>query len=120
MKTRYVLFLTAVAAGVAAVAPLKASDSVDGGKLHTLPKGTYQCALPGDAGGDAFKVVDTEGFRLVGGSTYTSADGKGVYLLRGKMLTFTRGPKKGQQLKRVSTNQLKRGKLTCTRLSAAS
>lgn len=117
MKTRYVFILTAFAAAVAAAAPLMAQDTPPGGMLATMPSGTYQCALPGDAGGKAFKIVEAEEFRLGGGSSYTDANGKGIYLLRGKTLTFTRGPRKGQQFERIGTNQLKRGKLTCTRLS---
>nr|WP_298927465.1 elongation factor P [uncultured Erythrobacter sp.] len=116
MKTRYVFILTAFAAAVAAAAPLMAQNEPAGGKLSTMPKGTYQCALPGDAGGKAFEVVKDEEFRLSGASSYTNAKGKGIYLLRGKTFTFTRGPKKGETFTRIGTNQLKRGKLICTRL----
>lgn len=125
MKTRYVFLLTAFAAGLAATAPIIAQDGpangeMAGGKLGTMPHGTYQCALPGDAAGKAFTVVKEEEFRLGAASSYTNANGKGIYLLRGKTFTFTRGPKKGQTFTRLGTNQLKRGKLICTRLGAGS
>ncbi|MCK0128542.1 elongation factor P [Erythrobacter sp. F6033] len=120
MKTRYVFFLTVFAAAVAAAAPMMAQNQLGGGKLATMPKGTYQCALPGDAAGKAIEVVKEEEFRLGAASSYTDAEGKGIYLLRGKKFTFTRGPKKGEQFTRVGTNQLKRGKLICTRLGGRS
>ncbi|MBV7259828.1 elongation factor P [Erythrobacter crassostreae] len=120
MKTRYIFLLTAFAAGVAAAAPMMAQDKPVGGKLTTMPHGTYQCALPGDVGGKAFDVVKEEEFRLGSASSYTNTAGKGIYLLRGKSLTFTRGPKKGERFSRVGTNQLKRGKLICTRLGGQS
>ncbi|TRD09994.1 elongation factor P [Erythrobacter insulae] len=120
MKTRYIFLLTAVAAAVAAAAPMMAQNTPAGGPLQTMPHGTYQCALPGDAGGDAFRVVKSEEFRLGASSSYSNADGNGIYLLKGKSLTFTRGPKKGEQFTRVGTNQLKRGKLICTRLGSGS
>lgn len=85
--------------------------------LKTMPHGVYQCALPGDAGGKAFDVQEGEGFRIRPSSGYTSPDGSGTYILRGSELTFTRGPKKGQRFERIGTNQLKRGKLICTRLT---
>lgn len=120
MKTRYVLLLTAVAAAVAAASPLAVQATPpSGGMLRTMPHGIYQCALPGDAGGKAFEVIDEEGFRIRPSSGYTSAEGSGTYILRGKELTFTRGPKKGERFERVGTNQLKRGKLLCTRLTGS-
>lgn len=117
MKTRYVFLLTAFAAVVAAVTPTVAQPSPpSGGMLRTMPHGVYQCALPGDAGGKAFEVQESEGFRIRPSSGYTSPEGSGTYILRGKELTFTRGPKKGERFTRIGTNQLKRDKLLCTRL----
>lgn len=120
MKTRYVLLLTGVAAGIAAVTPLMADAAPPppGGMLATMPHGTYQCALPGDALGKAFIVVEEEQFSIGTASSYRSAEGRGTYILRGEKLTFTRGPKKGETFERVGTNQLKRGKLLCTRLGS--
>lgn len=120
MKTSHVILLTAFAAALAAASPLLAQD---GRMLRTMPHGSYQCALPGDASGDAYKVVDQANFSIGTASRYTSAQGGGTYLLRGNELVFTRGPKKGQQFKRVGTNQLRKmnadgslGKLLCTKL----
>ena len=33
------------------------SGAQDGRPLRTLPHGVYQCALPGDAAGDAFETT---------------------------------------------------------------
>ncbi|MEM9500958.1 MAG: elongation factor P [Pseudomonadota bacterium] len=131
MKMRYVILLTAFAAALAATSPFaaKAQSNKDsaitprvGGMLRTMPRGTYQCALPGDAAGEAFEVVPEEQFRIGNASSYRTSAGRGTYLLRGNELTFTRGPKKDQRFRRVGTNQLQKlsdGKMTkliCTRL----
>ena len=135
MKFTHVLALTAFAAAIAAASPMLA-ETTDGekaraaipseGTLGTLLQGTYQCALPGDAAGAAFEEVKDEEFRIGAASKYRSAAGTGSYILRGKELTFTRGPKKGERFKRISTNQLRKldgdteTKLLCTRLSGNS
>lgn len=128
MKTRNVILLTAFAVAVAATTPMMAREQVPpppGGMLRTLPQGTYQCALPGDAAGKAFEIVSKEEFRIGAASRYSNAEGSGTYILRGDHLTFTGGPKKGQQYKRVGTNQLRKldGKVTtkllCTRLGSS-
>lgn len=123
MKTAHVLILTALAAAIAAAVP---SGAQDGRPLRTLPHGTYQCALPGDAQGEAFETVESEGFSIIPGSGYRDAKGvRGIYLLRGNELVFTSGPKKGQRFQRQGNNTLKRleasgeiGRLTCTRLGS--
>lgn len=125
MKTSHVLILTALAAAIAAAVPTGAQD---GRPLRTLLHGDYQCALPGDADGDAFETVESEGFRIIPGSGYRDAAGaRGLYLLRGDELVFTSGSKKGQRFRREGNNTLKRlkpdggiGRLTCTRLGSAS
>ncbi|MEO1731268.1 MAG: elongation factor P [Pseudomonadota bacterium] len=121
MKTSHVLILTAFAAVIAAAGPLIAQE---GRPLRTMPHGVYQCALPGDADGLAFEVVEAEAFKIKPASRYSNAQGVGTYLMRGKELVFTRGPKKGEEFQRVGTNQLQRmkddgsvGRLLCTRLS---
>ncbi|WP_298303077.1 elongation factor P [uncultured Erythrobacter sp.] len=95
-----------------------------GGMLRTMPHGVYECALSGDAGGSAYEVVATEGFRISTASRYTDDNGDGTYILRGNRLTFTAGPKNGQRFERVGQNQLrkvdvegKRSELLCTRLA---
>jgi hypothetical protein len=144
MKIRAVLLLTAFAAAAASVAPGEvhskqdravtppaasdeghSTDAPEGGMLRTMPHGTYQCALPGDAAGEAYLVVPAEGFRIGTASSYRSAQGIGTYLMRGRSLTFTRGPRKGERFYRLGDNQLQRvdadgtrSKLLCTRLGA--
>ncbi|MEM1197380.1 MAG: elongation factor P [Pseudomonadota bacterium] len=123
MKTTHVLMLTAFAALVAAAAPLVAQD---GRPLRTMPHGDYECALPGDADGLDYVVVEEEGFEISTASRYLITQGGGTYLMRGRELVFTSGPKKGEQFKRVGANQLQRiksdgslGRLRCTRLGSS-
>ena len=122
MKTSHVLILTAFAAVIAAAGPLIAQE---GRMLRTMPHGTYQRALPGDALGDAVQVMEAESFRITTASRYKSDAGSGTYLLRGRELTFTSGPRKGEQFRRIGNNQLQRigvdgepEKLRCTRLGS--
>jgi hypothetical protein len=127
MKTPHVILLTAGAAIIAASGPLLSQTRAPvpgGGMLRTLPHGDYECALPGDAAGDAYVVVEDEGFRISTASRYSSMLGDGTYILRGTALTFTRGPKNGDRYERVGENQLRkldangqRSALLCTRLS---
>ena len=138
MKTIHVILLTAFAAALAAGAPAfsmvehsgdGASDDAvplpPGGPLRTMPHGNYQCATPGDAGGEAIVVVEEENFRISTASRYTSAQGDGTYLMRGDNLVFTRGPKKDERFVRIGDNQLRkldsegeRTRLLCTRLGS--
>lgn len=121
---------TLFTAGIIALAGAPAFAQVappPGGMLSTLPRGTYQCALPGDAAGKAFEVVDAEEFAIGAASGYTTASGAGTYILRGKHLVFTRGPKKGERYYRLGENQLQRleadgsrSKLICTRIHSSS
>ncbi|MEM7700976.1 MAG: elongation factor P [Pseudomonadota bacterium] len=121
MKTPHILILALVAATIAASVP---SGAQEGRPLRTLPHGTYSCALPGDANGDATTPVESEGFRIVPGSGYRDAEGvRGLYLLRGTRVTFTSGSKKGQRFERLGNNTLQRlkddgskSRMTCIRL----
>ena len=128
MKTVHVIALTLVAAGIAGIGPAFGQEderarTAPGGMLRTMPHGSYQCALPGDAGGAAFEPVADEHFRIFTASRYETEGGAGTYILRGKNLTFTRGPKKGERFVRVGDNQLRKlsgdgtqSALLCTRL----
>lgn len=131
MKTLHVILLTAFAAGIAATGPVlgqqdtPAATSPPGGMLRTMPHGRYQCALPGDADGAAYDVVEEEEFRIFTASRYENATGEGTYIMRGDDLTFTQGPKKGERFTRVGANQLRkldargsRTDLLCTRLGS--
>jgi hypothetical protein len=100
---------TALAALIAiSVGALVASDARADGKLGTLPHGTYECSLPGSAGGRAWNPVAEEAFRIASASSYRSPKGRGTYIMRGKQLTFTRGPKKGEQFRRFGDNSLRK------------
>lgn len=136
MKTLHIFLLTGLAAVVAAGGPAiglsaasaEASGSAQrpsGGPLQTLPHGTYQCALPGDAGSVAYQVVEAENFRISTASRYQNAQGSGTYILRGDALTFTSGPKRGEQFRQIGNVQLRKlsndgaeTNLRCTRLGS--
>ena len=108
----------------AAVFPLAAQV---GGPLGTLTHGTYECALPGDALAEPYDPIPSETIFIIPGSAYRDADGaRGLYLLRGRELVFTSGPKKGQRFRRVGDNTIKRllddgelGRLTCIRIAGS-
>ncbi|WP_394728354.1 elongation factor P [Altererythrobacter sp. GH1-8] len=80
----------------------------DGGMLRTMPHGTYQCGYPGSAAGEAVERAEAEDFRLSGASRYRNAEGRGTYLLKGDVFTFTRGPKKGDRYIRKGENRLRK------------
>lgn len=139
MKMRYVILLVVSAAAFAAFLPGGAygqdrqgsrpqgPGGVPGNRmLDVLQRGTWQCALPGSAGGAAFEVVEAEGFTIGTASSYRNAQGRGIYLLRGNELIFTRGPKKDERFRRLGESTLQKvgpdgkpGKLICTRLGGA-
>ncbi|MEL7196950.1 MAG: elongation factor P [Pseudomonadota bacterium] len=148
MRTRHIILLTGAAALIAASSgdvfakdgpilkplwaavqgtqALAATPAIEGGPLGTMPHGRYQCALPGDAQGAAIQVLESENFRIAQASSYKNDAGRGIYLMRGKTLTFTRGPKKGERFERVGSNQLQKidgsgslSKLICTRLGSS-
>lgn len=139
MKTRYVFLLIVSAAAAAAYLPGRAQGqdrdasrpqgraaAPAGGMLGILDHGNWQCALPGDAGGKAFVEVPEEDFGIGTASSYNSAAGSGIYLLRGTELVFTRGPKKDQRFRVLGENTVQKlnpdgslSKLICTRVSTA-
>lgn len=143
MKTRYVFLLVASAAAAAALLPGHARGQDQGndrgasrpqagtraqasGMLGTLRHGDWQCALPGDAGGGAFVPVPEEAFRIGTASSYESPAGSGIYLMRGTLVTFTRGPKKDQRFRVLGENTMQKlnadgsaSRLICTRIGAA-
>ena len=106
-------------AGVIASAPLLADQH---GRLRVLPHGYWQCGLPGDALGTAFRVEDDVSFTTIPNSSYHARGGGGTYLLTGDRLTFTRGPLNGRKFVWESANRLRvvsdgavRGRLICNR-----
>lgn len=127
MKTSHIILLTTFAAALAALSPAAGQQdrgtATGSGPLTTLPHGSYACALPGDAAGAAFRPVEAEDFAIIPASRYATTEGEGTYILRGRDLTFTRGPKKGERFERVSDNQLRKitkdgtaSELLCTRV----
>ncbi len=111
----------AVAMIVGAAAPALAFD---GSTLKTMPRGTYQCALPGDAELAPMRYIAEESFTIGASSSYSTAQGRGNYLLKGKHFTFTSGPKRGQKFRHTGTHELQKlesdgslGKLICSRTS---
>jgi len=141
MKTRYVFLLLVSAAAAAALLPGRgygqetsgrtasrpaaAPAAPGGGTLSILRHGDWECALPGDAGGEAFVTQPAEAFRIGTASSYESPAGSGIYLLRGTEVLFTRGPKKDERFKVLGENTLQKlardgslSKLICTRVSS--
>jgi hypothetical protein len=141
MKTRYVFLLLVSAAAAAALLPARgfgqetsnrtasrpeaSAGAPGGGLLGILRHGNWECALPGDAGGNAFVPVPAEAFRIGTASSYESPGGSGIYLLRGSEVVFTRGPKKDQRFKVLGENTLQKlapggglTKLICTRVGS--
>ena len=140
MRTLFIILLAVTGAVVATAGPVlsKQGGSQDqsagqtlgkalppeGGQLRTMPHGFYECALPGDAGGRAYQTVASEGFRISTASRYSSTEGTGTYIMRGRNLTLTAGPKNGERFEQVGDNQLlklsktgDRSELLCTRLA---
>lgn len=111
--------LASAAFGLAAIQPFSAQASI----LETMPKGHYQCALPGDAAGEAWHPVEGSDFRIINSSSYKGPDGaRGTYLLTGKAFVFTNGPFVNLRFERTGDNQLRRiepdgkpGRLLCVR-----
>ena len=136
MKARYIVLLIVSAAAAAAFLPGGAqgqdrdaprpqsrSAAPGSGMLGILQHGEWQCALPGDAGGEAFVEVPAEAFRIGTASSYINPEGNGIYLLRGTEVVFTRGPKKDQRFRVLGDNTLQKlnpdgslSKLICTRV----
>lgn len=138
MKTRYIFLLVVSAAAAAALLPARShgqdqssgraasrpQTSTGTGLLGILRHGDWQCALPGDAGSEAFVEVPAEAFRIGTASSYASPAGTGIYLMRGAEVVFTRGPKKDQRFRVLGENTLQKlerdgslSKLICTRVS---
>ena len=140
MKSRYILLMVLSAAALAAFLPGDAfgqdrtqsrppsrSPAPTGGMLGILQHGQWQCALPGDAAGAAYVDIPAESFLIGTASSYISPQGRGIYLMRGAEVVFTRGPKKDQRFKVLGENTLQKlaadgslSKLICTRVSSGS
>ena len=89
-----------------------------------MPHGRYECALPGDATGAAWLPVPEVSFKLSSASRYSSDQGIGTYIMKGKDFTFTRGPLRGTRYRRTGDNELQiveadgsLGRMICVRQS---
>lgn len=118
MKTMPAMLATALAA-MALNATLSAAP-VDA--IGTLAIGRFACELPGDALGPAGVPKPEADFAILNASAYRSEAGGGSYLLVGDVMTFTSGPRKGEQYRMISNNFLRRlnpdgsdGSLRCVR-----
>lgn len=92
------------------------------GRIDTLPIGAYECTLPGDASGPAWHRIPDSDFSILNASSYEARGQRGVYLLRGNEVTFTRGPLKGMMLERAGRRILRErqddgtlGRMRCVR-----
>ncbi|MBU7581066.1 MAG: elongation factor P [Porphyrobacter sp.] len=142
MKTRYIFLLVVSAAAAAALLPAQShgqdrssnraasrpqatAGTANSGVLGILRHGNWECALPGDAGGDAYLPQPAEAFRIGTASSYENAGGTGIYLMRGTEVIFTRGPKKDERFRVLGENTLQKlerdgtnSKLICTRVGS--
>ena len=78
--------------------------------------------MPGDATGAVGLRMPEDDFAVVNANTYSTAKGRGSYLLTGDLLVLTSGPKNGQKFHRISDNFLRKlgpdgqdGSLRCIR-----
>jgi hypothetical protein len=107
----------------ALIAAIAASPAFAQGPIGTLERGAYACELPGDATGKAGIPKPDADFTIIGASRYSSAQGRGTYLRRGDVVTFTSGPRSGEAYAVISSAFLRRmengqpGELRCIRKS---
>lgn len=95
-----------------------------GGPIGTLQRGPYLCELPGDAAGPAGLHQPGEDFTVTNASSYETPQGRGSYLLTGKIVVMTSGPKRGQRFRRDGSGFLRKlaadgtgGELRCVRIA---
>ena len=112
---------------LAYIAGLGTSPLAAQGRLMLLDRGTYVCALPGDATGSAWVEQSGREFTIEGGSSYDTPRGGGTYLMEGRQVIFTRGPMRGMKLMLLSSGLLqeigrdgKLARLRCHRTGARS
>jgi hypothetical protein len=102
MKRAPILLVT-----LAACAPARPVTPVPGGQIGVLQQGSYVCELPGDATGPAGLRREDQDFAIHNASRYSTAAGRGTYLLTGNLVVMTSGPKQGQQFRKLSNNFLR-------------
>ncbi|MCB2089285.1 MAG: hypothetical protein R3E18_12440 [Sphingomonadaceae bacterium] len=90
--------------GAALLASTMAANASPGGRLGTLPNGSYACSLPGSADGPAVHPAPDMDFTITNSSSYVMAGKRGIYLLLGKEVRFTSGPMKGMRFRQTGSN----------------
>lgn len=111
-------FLPAMMIALAALASLPAHAQ---GAIGTVQRGKYNCELPGDASNSAGIAQPDLSFTIKSASRYSTGEGRGTYLRRGDILTFTSGPRQGESFFIVSPNFMRLvedgqpGQLRCVR-----
>lgn len=101
-----------------AMALMVAAPAVAQGPVATIARGTYVCERPGHAGAAASQVLEEAGFVIETGSRYRAAQGSGTYLRRGDRMSFTSGPRNGEEYRILASGVLLRmrnGELDRTR-----
>lgn len=104
----------AVMAGALSLTPAAAQ-----GPVGTMPRGNYACELPGDAAGPSGVAQPDANFTIESSSRYADAKGTGTYLKRGKTVTMSSGPRRGESYAVAGTKRLQRveqgqpGRLRC-------
>ena len=78
------------------------------GPIGTLHRGAYLCEEAGNALGEAGIHQPSEDFTIIHDSSYETATGSGSYLLTGKLVVMTSGPKRGERFRRLSDSFLRR------------
>ena len=87
---------------------IPAAIAVPGGRLGTMKRGNYGCEIAGDAMGEPGIRQAAQDFTILHSSIYSTAAGRGSYLMTGDFLTMTTGPRRGERYKRISENFLRR------------
>ena len=78
------------------------------GPIGTLHRGAYLCEEAGNALGEAGVHQPAEDFSILHDSIYETPTGRGSYLLTGKLVVMTSGPKRGERFHRLSDSYLRR------------
>ena len=93
-----------------------------GGTLRTLPRGHYDCGVPGVAGQAPVIAREDMDFEVVIGSSHEPNGERGTYLHTRTRVLFTSGNLRGETFERVSQTMLRQrsadgslGELRCVK-----
>jgi len=120
---RPLIFAFTITLGALASVSAAATQDFPHGRIGTMERGHYACEIPGSATGAATIAQPDANFTIDNSSRYASAQGNGTYLRRADRLSFTSGPRQGEEYKVVSPTFLRRlengqpGRLRCVRFS---